>query len=596
MFRNVLLILACGYSVSEIAAQYYGTLHVNDVEFTVSAEGHIGADTYGGSPAFFVPAGNGTLIIYSAGLWLAGLTDDGQLKVAADFFRAEGSDFFPGPLTISGDASISPEVSAAYDHVWSVNALAVERHRAYFACLNDPECDLSMAFPDGYDIPSDFITWPAVGDTDSDQAAYLAPFFDYNMDGAYSASDGDHPCVSGDHALFSIFNDKLAPHTESNGEPLGVEVHMTSFAYSAVDPALEQTVFVHYTVFNRSDQTLNDLRVGHFLDPDLGCAFDDFVGTDVSRSMSYVYNQDEHDGDCHGMAGFGSQPPAFGMVVLNGPKVDPDGLDNLTSHSLPAISGSGFGDLVIDNERHGLSNTMTWLREGSFAVTDPTGPSHFFSYLGSYWKDGVHQSYGGMGYSTEPGAVSSLFVYPGDSDPFGSGTNGVSLQDWAESVEGPFDRRGVSTLGSITLEPGAQNDFLIAYVFARATTGGALASITALQQRVDSIATFARTIPGLVATGSACDALTTVGVLDHSMENLGLSLFPVPTNQELNVSTRQFSADDRIEIFDAQGKQVSSSRTTGAVTAIDVQLLAPGLYTARIAGSRFAASGRFVKE
>ncbi len=80
----------------------------------------------------------------------------------------------------------------------------------------------------------------------------------------------------------------------------------------------------------------------------------------------------------------------------------------------------------------------------------------------------------------------------------GVGTNGFPQPAWQEGsldMTSP-DPKLLATMGSITLEPGEEQDILIGYVYARATEGGALASIEALQQRADSVRAFAQTIPG----------------------------------------------------------------------------------------------------
>jgi len=482
---------------------------------------------------------------------MAGETAGGQLKLAGHLF-GYGSDFFPGPLTISGDASITPETSQAYDQVWSVRATEVELHRAYFACLNDPNCDITSAFPFGYTIPQGFIDWPAEGNISAGQAPYLAPFFDNDQDGSYEPFDGDHPCVPGDQALFSIFNNKLSAHTETNGQPIGVEVHMMPFAYESEDLALAQTVFIHYKIINRSTQDLHDFRMGFFMDPDLGCANDDFLGTDVGRSMFYVYNWDDVDEPCLGALGYGPQPPAFGMAVLTGPRMDADGSDNINEPLVPAFNGSGFDDGMIDNERYGLCNTMQWNREGAFAVSDPSIPAHFHGFLRSQWKDGTPQTYGGIGYDLDTGAIASNFLYPDDSDPFGVGTNGVPQSPWHETQQQPQDRRGVASMGPITFAPGDEQEILIAYVYARATSGGALASVTALQHRVDSIATFAATIPGIMAPGSPCDALP-LSIAQHAKNTTALNVYPMPANDHATIVTSNQGTGRTIQILDAHG-------------------------------------------
>src|SRR5690606_24923425 len=121
--------------------------------------------------------------------------------------------------------------------------------------------------------------------------------------------------------------------------------------------ALDQTVFIHYRLINRSDQTLNEVFIGTFANGNIGCPNDDFIGSDVGRNMMFFYNWDDIDESCMG-TGYGATPPAFGVVTLKGPSVDPDGVDDDIDLSLPSYNGRGFNDGLIDNERHGLSRVI----------------------------------------------------------------------------------------------------------------------------------------------------------------------------------------------------------------------------------------------
>ena len=576
--------------------QAFNTLNINDVEMRVFSDGKIGNDLSLGTPGFVVPAGNGTSPMGYAGLWMAGSSPDNQLKLAAQLY-GNGSDFFPGPLTIDGSATISDQVSLAYDMVLRIDKAQVDQHIAYTVCANDPNCDLTVTFPNGYTVPPAFINWPANGNVNAGQAPYLAPFVDYDGDGYYDPYAGDYPCIRGDQALFTIFNDKLAPHTESGGGPIGVEVHMMPFAYNSAGPALDQTVFVHYTVINRGSQTLTDFRIGNFADLDIGCPDDDFLGTDVGRNLVYAYNWSDNDATCQGGSAiaYGPYPPAFGMTILKGPYLDPDGADNTTDPAIPAFNGLNFNDGIIDNERFGISGSQHFYRQGNSALTDPNAPAHFSNYLHSLWKDGTPLSYGNW-YNTDPSATHTLFSFPGSTDPLGLGTNGIPQTDWQELTPTPAspDRRGLAIMGPMTLEPGAIHNFLIAYVYARAGFGGASASVPALQQRVDSVHAFAEA-QGLLADELGCgDAFT--GLPDHTKPGTDLSLFPIPATDQLSVVTNGIGAGSVLEIYDVRGQLIMATSVIGATTVVDISTLHAGIYVVRCAQQDAVRIGRFVKE
>lgn len=596
------LLFLAGIPASDLVAQAFAELSINDVHARVYSNGLMGPDLATGNSAFIVPAGSGLSPLYSSGLWLGGFSPDNQLKFAAHLFGDSGDrDFFPGPLTIDGAATIDATVSAQYDRVWSILQSDIVQHRAYFECVTTPGCDTLIEFPGGYIVPASLLEWPAEGNVDAGQAAYLAPFVDYNGDGHYDPYNGDYPCVPGDQALYTIFNDKLSIHTQSGGGSIGVEVHMMPFAYNS-NPALDHTVFVHYKLINRSTQTLTDFRIGHFADFDLGCGDDDVVGTDVGRNLVYVANGTDNDADCLGQSGYGVQPPAFGMVVIKGPLLEPDALDNTTDPAIPAFNGHGFNDGIIDNERHGLSSSMYFLRNGPSNMTDPVLPIHYYNQLRSIWKDNSPLTHGGSGNTTDPNAVPTLFAFPSDTDPLALGTGGVPQPTWTPQVDlgaGLVDPRAVASMGPGTLEPGEHISLLVAYVYARAGSGSAQASVAALQQRVDSIQAFVQTIPDLFLIGEqeqlpCAELVTSVG--EARADGHGLHLFPNPVSDRLSLDTRRLANGSVLHVLDVHGRLVAQFISTGTLTHFTVSQLPSGLYTVRVLDSQFPLAARFIKE
>jgi len=596
--KDLPLLVAIGLHAPITFAQNYAELDINDVRARFHSHGLISEDLQNNGPVFEVPAGDGAHTLYSAGLWIGGITSDSQLRIAAQMYEALGAgDFYPGPLTIDGSASITPEVSQQYDQVWSVLRSDIDQHLAWIACLSDPNCDIEAEFPNGYIMPASFLNWPALGDVEAGQDLYLAPFIDFDGDGNYDPFSGDYPCVPGDQALYAIFNDAAGPHVLTGSPPIGLEIHMMPFAYHTGDPAIDQTVFVHYRIINRGTLTLTGTRIGMFQDFDIGCANDDYVGTDAKRNLTYGLNSDNFDEDCLGSAGYGEKPPTFGSVILKGPLMDADATDNLQQNTIPAWNGTGFGDGPIDNERGGLAYSHHFYREGDPAVLDPYTGIDFYNALSGIWKDNIPQSYGGTGYSVDPNAVPARFVFPGDSDPLGVGTGGVVLPPWTEESAGntAYDPRIVSAMAPFTLEPGMVQEILMAFIYARSPLGEPHSSVDALRSRADSVRAFAANIPGIMAPGSLCDQLPT-GVLEVIAEPTPLELFPVPATDRIIVRTGDLKAGTYVRIIDGRGALVMQLGAAGAVTGFDISALPAGLYTVSAADGNAIRIGRFVKE
>lgn len=495
-------------------------LDYNNVRAILTNGGMLWYNKAQSQPGYEVPKTpdrSGAKAIFAGGLWMGGLSPDNQLKLAAVRYR-DGNDFWPGPLTTDGSANVTSAVCVRYDVMYPNLRQDAERHEAYYRCLADPSCDPDQEFPDGYVIPASYFDWPAIN-TDPGYDTYLAPFTDFNGDGDYVPSDGDYPgfdlsrtvecrkfreqlpSLYGDKNIWWVFNDKGNTHTETGGQPIGMEVRAQAFAFSTNDEVNNMT-FYNYVLINRGTQTLTKTYFGQYADPDLGCADDDFTGCDVRRGLGYVYNWDDDDQSCNGNPGYGTQPPAIGIDFFEGPFQDYDNMDNpgpLDEQPFPDCNfavenrgigykgiGIGYGDGVVDNERFGMRAFIYFNRDGPVSQNDPTLAVHYYNYLRSIWKDGTPQTYGGTGYQpNNPAAVPAYYMFPGDSDPIGWGTGCAPQQAWQETAQANPDRRFVESAGPFTLEPGQYNNSTIGVVWARATGGGAFESVNAMRRADD---------------------------------------------------------------------------------------------------------------
>ncbi|MEW6470634.1 MAG: T9SS C-terminal target domain-containing protein, partial [Bacteroidota bacterium] len=361
--------------------------------------------------------------VFAGSLWLGAIDNGGQLKVAAQTYRQTGNDFWPGPID-TVNVTTTDSVCAKYDRIWNVNRQMVEE---FIQRYGDAD----------YTIPKDILEWPGNGDISKGQPHFLAPFYDKNGDGIYSALAGDYPAYDfsgnqncqynllGDQTLWWVFNDVGNVHSETGGVAMGIEIHAQAFAYRAGDEVNDMT-FYQYKAINRSTFTLDSMYWGQWIDVDLGEYTDDYVACDVKRGLGYCYNGDTLD-DLP--AGYGLHPPAVGCDFLGGPLANPnDGVDN-------------DRDSIIDEpgERVMMSTFLTY--GGSGPTDNPIGALHFYRYLKSVWGDGVPMTYGGYGYNWPPDTICK-FIYPRDSDPYGWGTGGIPMPPWSEESAGgvPSDR------------------------------------------------------------------------------------------------------------------------------------------------------------
>jgi len=337
-------------------AQTLTEFFVNNVRTAAETGGNTWYDRGNGLPYYEVPANGGNHAIFAGALWMGGVDPAGNLKLAAIRFRQNGNDFWPGPLTTDGSASIDAATCTLWDRFFLMNRQMVETHRYYFSLIAqgiDPSTD--PLFEDGYAIPQEILEWPAEGDVGLGQSFNIAPFADLRdpetdevltTPGVYEPEQGDYPLYDleqeidcrtrlvtdpvplfGDFTMYWVFNDKGNVHTESQGEPIGMEIQAQMFGFTTNDEINNMT-FCNYVLINRGTLNLEDTYFAQWVDSDLGNFNDDFVGCDVFRGLGYSYNGDNDDEGNSSGPGYGSQPPAVGVDFFEGPYQDPDGINN----------------------------------------------------------------------------------------------------------------------------------------------------------------------------------------------------------------------------------------------------------------------------
>ncbi len=472
-------------------------LDLNNVKTTIHSGGDMWWDLLG-SARYEVPKNGGVHALYAGSLWMGGVDVNNQLKVAAVRFRQDGYDFWPGPLNVT-TAEIDPETCSKYDKFFQITRTEVDRFVGWYLCSQDPDCDVSVDYA-GYVIPSSILNWPAHGDISMGQDYNLAPYYDADGSGNYNPEDGgDYPfydlnptefdCLLerdvklfGDETLWWVFNDKGNIHTETGANPIGMEIRGQAFAFSTNDEINDMT-FYNYELINRGSFTLTNTYFAQWVDPDLGFATDDYVGCDVRRGLGYCYNGFAVDGT-GGPQQYGANPPAVGVDFFQGPYQDNDGVDNplyTNCEVAQAVSedgivyrgiGVGYGDGRIDNERFGMRR-FVYHNNAAGVQGDPATGADYYNYMRGIWRDGATMCYGETGHPNGgcDVGVPAGYMFPGDSDPCGWGTDGVPQPLWTEQTAGnaPLDRRFMQSAGPFTLEPGAVNDITVGVVWARAS-------------------------------------------------------------------------------------------------------------------------------
>ena len=432
--------------VNNVKTDFYGTGN-----FGIMRGGN-GSYGIGYVENFRVPANGDAGTIYSNTLWIAGLDGNANIHCSAVRFNQVGDDFWSGPLRVN-DGSTDIYAVMDYHHVWKVRRSDIE------AIINNTAAD----------IPEDVLTWPAHGNVEDGYAANLAPFVDTDNDGIYDPRKGDYPDILGDMALYCIYNDNYSAHTESGGEAFGFELHCMLYGfYAPGDEMLNNTLFMRTWIYNRSNNDYNNVYVGNWTDFDIGYALDDFIGCNVERGYYYGYNALPIDGNGEPES-YGHNPPAQMVMILGGPDMPADGVDNPKFDENgfqivdESVNGLGFGDGVVDNERLGMCSFVYHTNDVTYHG-DPENAEEYYRLLKAEWKNGVKIHYGGNGFPGSEGVtdIPCRFMYPHNSDPDNWGTGGVNpgVQEWCEetAVDGSpnddGDRRGLASSGPFNFGSG----------------------------------------------------------------------------------------------------------------------------------------------
>ncbi|MFN0213133.1 MAG: hypothetical protein ACKVT2_02660 [Saprospiraceae bacterium] len=388
--------------------------------------------------------------IFAGAVWLGGIDPGKNLKLACQDYRNDSkNDFWPGPISLGG---VTESFTCAnWDRHFRVTGDDIRKHLANVAKGNlNPN-----------DIPRNIRGWPAKGN-EYFQAVWgfdlpfttqaLAGFYDVGPTlGTYEPLEGDYPSIEirgcpldkyPDEMIFWIYNDHGGgqAHARTNGDAIQMEVQVQAFGYTTNDELNDMT-FQRYKLINRALDRIDSMFFAMWIDPDLGCDEDDYIGCDTAKSLMYIYNQDQVDGNpgatCpSGAATYGSNIPLLGVDYFRGPL------------------GIRLDSMGEDEEYELGMNSFMYYNRGGGGQGDPTAPNQYYNYITGTWADGTALTYGGSGYNpgnpTAP-RIRYCFTEPPNQPGWSMCTAGLPLGD----------RRTLQASGPFTLKPGAVNELII---------------------------------------------------------------------------------------------------------------------------------------
>lgn len=379
---------------------------------------------------------NSPSAIFAGGLWMGGIDPVGNIRMASiTYERQTDGIYIPGLRDANADLN----------NVWKVTSEEVYAHIA-------DDSDGSIDNP----IPDNILDWPGAGSEglENIDAARLADFVDTDGDGIYNPLVGDYPAVliNGeyiipDELLFTIYQ----PNDVNFVNAPAVDIHSIMYAFKgANDNALSNSLFLQQKIISREVEDLRDFRFSYWIDADLGCHTDDYVGCDTTRNAMITYNADEEDGEngsCTGGIDTYDDPPVISLTFLN----------------KPMTYFSYFNNAGINNPAP--------------STTDPQLPQEEYAVMGSLWRDGTPLTSGGDGY--DPASTEVVqHAFPGDPN---------NANEWSMFSEGlPLnDPRTLTTHEVGTLSPGQILTFDAVINFVNCP--GYLPDITKAKDNIDEL-------------------------------------------------------------------------------------------------------------
>ena len=368
------LLLAACLLVQHAAAQAAGAcapatadayLDVGNVRARIFNDGAL---FWKGDPyVYAVPKAGGVNALFSSSIWIGGLVG-GELRVAAT--RYSRWQFWPGPLDDHGNP---PDDCTPFDRIYQIT----RDDLIAYAETGQPTDNL-LAWP--WQLGAPVVDGDGIPDN-------------YNLDG------GDRPALTGDQMLWWVMNDAGGEHLQpgSDTPPIGMEVRASVFGFDRPRSPMSNVSFYRYVLHYKGDAPFENAYFGFYADPDLGFFLDDYVGSDSTLHLAYVYNSDdldERDG------GYGAAPPAAGYTFLRTAPADADGRDN-----------DRDGAVDEPGEMLGLTSFMYFNSGGCRRCEPYTGPA-YYNIMQARWKGGKPLTQGGNGYDFSD--IPTKFMFSGD--------------------------------------------------------------------------------------------------------------------------------------------------------------------------------------
>lgn len=537
---------------AQMAFNTMDSININNINAAVLVHGDMWWNPVSQTAHARFPANAPTSINFAGSLWMSGYDAGNNLHIAAQTYRQDGNDYWPGPLNSTD--TLTYATSHDWAKIWKVNK-------------TDIQTFLSLPTHTTSNTPASILTWPGKGSAYAQGNAgasltitdNMAPFADLNGNGNYEPLLGEYPDIRGDQALWWVFSDNGPAHAQTNGKPLGVEVHAMTYAYSR-GTLIDNVVYYDYTVINKSPNNYHDVRMAIFDPVDLGFYRDDYVGFDSTWRMGICYNANNDDGAAggHPANSYASSPPITGITMI----------------VIPGDAGTSYLP----------TGAFTYYNNDNSIIGNPTVDTQYDNYMRAKIRNGQH-------FTKDP-------VSPGiPCRAYGAGPNTNYVYTADPSVAGGWsecgcnnnadDRRFILSSADFTLAAGTSTHMVMALVVTDTGEGGCGKPIS-----YTHIKTVADTAWRNYFNHPAPNSISTIE------SNQNIRIYPNPAIVKITVELSEMNNGIGIvSVYNLLGQQMQMPiNNAGNKYELDVHNLPSGPYIISYRNDNISSMMRFVKE
>jgi hypothetical protein len=225
-------------------------------------------------PALFFPAQSQNPVVKFSGVWISS-TDTNSIIRASILKNNNENDFTYGPLSITAS-----KVDSQWDRVPIVKQNIIEEHILRYK-------------ESGYIPNENILNWPCNAPFPSRNI--LASFADWNANLIYEPLLGEYPILSGNQSAYLVYNDWHANRTAIVSNPIGLEIKHEVYTKEN-NPLLFHSSFHRVLVTNKNTINFKALKLGIYLESNIGEGKSEFVRTLPFQNSVLIYSTKQSDG------------------------------------------------------------------------------------------------------------------------------------------------------------------------------------------------------------------------------------------------------------------------------------------------------------